>query len=392
MPPALMSPDRIFRVAVAVVMFLGVAARPCWALVNLNDGRDKIHVTGSVSFAWDSNIFAHQDGSGDYVMSASLTSDYTRKAGLIGVDASVTVNASHFNRFTTEDFRNPGFSVEFTKESGRTTGSLLLSAARESRADTAANIRDQSWLYSAGVNLKYPVIERYSLAGGANYSYQSYQDNSALVNLKTYSANVDLFYVYTMERDLFGGYRYRQENTSAGSKNTDHAFTLGLSGRILPKLNGSINAGYQIRNAHDYLQTAYLSGLTVNQYKSWTSAMSLTWSLSKRFGVTGQLSKDFSTTSTNETTDTLMASLDAQYTFTAKLSSVAGVAFSNSRFLGLPGGGRVDTNFSAHLGFNYSLNDHLKASLEETTDTNWSTSPYADFSRNSVTLSLTSRW
>lgn len=384
--------NRIFRVAVAGVLFLGVATLRCPALVNLNDGRDKIHVTGTVSFGWDSNIFARQSGGGDYVMSAGLTSDYTRKAGLIGVDASVSVNASRFNKFTTEDFKNPSFNLEFTKESGRTTGSLALSAARESQADTAANIRDQSWLYSAGLNLKYPVIERYSLSGGVNYSYHNYLDNTALVNLKTYSANLDLFYVYTSDRDLVGSYRYRQENTSADSKNTDHAFTLGLSGKILPKLNGSVNAGYQIRDSQEILSSAYHYGTIESQYTSWTSSISLTWSLSKRFSVSGQLSKDFSTTSTNDSTDTLMAGLNAQYTFTAKFSATAGVEFSNNRFLGLSGAGRVDTYFSTNIGFNYSLNDHLKASLVESLSTNWSTAPLADFSRNLLTLSLTSRW
>jgi hypothetical protein len=383
--------NRIFRVAVAGVVILGVATLPCPALVNLNDGRDKIHVSSTVSFAWDSNIFAHQGGGGDYVMSAGLTSDYTRKAGLISVDGSVAVNASRFNRFTTEDFKNPSFSLEFTKESGRTTGSLALSAARESRADTAANIRDQSWLYAAGLNLKYPVIERYSLSAGANYSFLKYQDNAALVDLKTYSANLDLFYVYTTDRDLTGGYRYRQENTSADSKNTDHAFTLGVSGKVLPKLNGSINAGYQIRNSQDLFHSPDLH-VVDSQYTSWTSSISLTWSLSKRFNVSGQLSKDFNTTSTNNTTDTLMTSLNASYTFSAKISASAGVDFSKNRFLGLSGSGRVDTYFSSHLGLNYSLNDHLKASLAETYAINWSTSPDADFSRNSTVLSLSSRW
>ena len=384
--------NRKFRVAVAGVMILGVATPPCPALVNLNDGRDKIHLTGNVSFAWDSNIFAHQGGSGDYVMSASLAADYARKAGLIGVDASVGVNASRFNRFSTEDFKNPSFSLELTKQSGRTTGSLTLSAARESRADTAANIRDQSWLYSAGLYLKYPVIERYSLSGGANYSAHNYQDNAALVNLKTYSANLDLFYVYTSDRDLSGGYRYRQENTSANSNNTDHAFTLGLSGKILPKLNGSVNAGYQIRNSREIFRSTYLYGTIESQYRSWTSTVALTWGLSKRFSVNGQLSKDFSTTSTNDSTDTLMTSLTAHYTFSSKISVSAGVDLSKNRFLGLSGDGRIDTFFSFNAGLSYSVNDHLKAALDESYSINWSSSPYADFSRNSVTLGLSSRW
>ena len=97
-----------------------------------------------------------------------------------------------------------------------------------------------------------------------------------MVDLKSYSANLDLFYVYTTDRDLSGGYRYRQENTSADSKNTDHAFTVGLSGKILSKLNGAINAGYQIRNSRDNLHNPSGNGILESQYTSWTSSISLT--------------------------------------------------------------------------------------------------------------------
>jgi hypothetical protein len=378
-----MSLKRTFRIAIAGVLCLGLGTLPCPALVTLNDGRDKVFVTGTTSVAWDSNIFARQDGGGDSVMSAGLIADYTRRAGLIGVDASAAINASNFSKFSSENFQNPSLTIEFTKQSGRTTGSLAFSAARENRADYAANIRDQSWYYTAALNLKYPVIQRYSLSGGVAYSSRKFQDTTSLVNLTSYSANLDIFYVYTSERDLFGGYRYRQEQTSAHSTFTDHAFTLGISGKILPKLNGTVRGGYQIRDTR---------GRETDQFTSWTSTAALTWNLSKRTTITGELSKDFSTTSTNATTDTLAANLSAQYNYSAKISASTGVSAGQNHFLGTISDGRKDRYFTYTIGLNYSLNDHFRASLNDSFTRNWSTLQYAEFTRNAITLNLTSRW
>jgi outer membrane receptor protein involved in Fe transport len=378
-----MSLHRTFRIVTTGAMCLAVAASPGWALVSFNDGRDKIFVTGSTSFAWNSNIFAHNGGGGDYIMSAGLASEYSRRAGLIGVDAGVAVNASRFNTYSTEDFKNPSLHLELSKQSGRTTGSLALGAARESRADSAANIREQSWFYSAGLNLKYPVIERYSLSGGLSGSSRKFQDATALVDLTTYAANIDLFYVFTSDRDLIAGYRYRVENSSAHTKSIDQSLTFGVSGRIIPRLNGSVRGGYQVRKTLSIYDS---------QYASWTSSAAVTWSATKRVSVSGSLSKDFSTTSTDLTTDTLSANLDAQFSYSAKLSANAGLGWSDNRFLGTSGDGREDTSFSYNLGLSYRMNDHLSLALTYSYSRNWSTLDYADFARSGLSLSLSSRW
>lgn len=119
-----------------------------------------------------------------------------------------------------------------TKDSGRTTGALSLLAQRDSRADPAANMRTDSWNYDAGLDFRYPVIERYSVSGSLDYGLRDYTDNTVLVDLSTYAASADLFYVVTTARDLIAGYRMRSSNTSADTSFQDHAFTLGVSGRI----------------------------------------------------------------------------------------------------------------------------------------------------------------
>jgi hypothetical protein len=85
------------------------------------------------------------------------------------MNASVSVSASRFQDNQDQDFSNPYYSVEFTKQSGRTTGSFTLSGARESRADAAVNMRSTSWFYNTGLNVRYPA-GIYTFAGFVGYA------------------------------------------------------------------------------------------------------------------------------------------------------------------------------------------------------------------------------
>lgn len=372
------------RFALAAVLAAGIACPPAPALVSLNDGRNQIFVTASAGFTWDSNIYANATSSGDYLFNAALGLELKRRAGLIAVDGSVMIDATQFADNTSENSLNPRFRTEFSKQSGRTTGVLALGAARQSRADSATNLRSESWLYDATLNLKYPVIERYSIAGSVGYSRLDYLNNAILVDLETFSASADLFYVYTSERDLFAGYRYRHGDTSASTAFDDHAFTLGVSGRILPKLNGVVRFGYQVRQP---------SGTAEDSYEAFTASAAATWNLSRRLGLTVQAAKDFSTTATNLNVDALTFNLDAQYTMNSKLSFSAGVGYGINDFLGAPGGNRHDEFFSWTAGVTYRvLDERLSASLVYAYLRNWSTLDYSDFERNSLNLNLSSRF
>jgi hypothetical protein len=299
------------------------------------------------------------------------------------MDATVAVDASRYGKFTSEDFQNPSLRTEFTKQSGRTTGSLVLSAARSSQADSAANIRDESWTYQADLNLKYPVIERYSISGNVGYMQRNFVGNSSLVNLKSYSAGLDLYYVYTTERDLLAGYHFREDETSADTKTFDHSFTAGLSGRLLWQLHGAVRAGYVVHVSE---------GATNGTYGSWTANGNIGWNPTRRTAMTAQLSKDVSITSTDVSVDSTAVAVDGQYSYNSKTALVFGTGWSNSRFLGALGGGRRDQNWNWNVGVNRTLTNYLKATLNYTFAENWSTDSFADFVRRSVTLTLVTRF
>jgi hypothetical protein len=395
------------RAALAVLLAVGIACAPARALVTLNDSHDHIFVTGSFGVSHDSNIFANSASRGDFAYNAGFTAEYTRRAGWIGVNASVAISASRYATVKGANFSNPTYSMELTKQTGRTTGSFTLSGARESRADAAVNSRSSSWNYNSGLNFKYPINERFTLAGNLGYSSRKYVDQAessdtetpaatALSNLSSYSASFDLFNVFTNTRDLFAGYRYRYGESSKNLSTTDHAFTLGVSGRIISGINGSFRIGYQTRTPHG-------GGAHDNsKYDAITAGSTATYAINRKLSFNGSLSKDFSTTGADISVDTTTATLDLTYAYSSHWNFLAGTGWGDSRFLG--NAGRV-TLLDGSLGPNrhdnyatwsltaaYSLNEHFKASFTYTWFENWSTLSYADFIRQSWALSLSSRW
>jgi outer membrane receptor protein involved in Fe transport len=374
------SPRAWMRAALFVAPFV-----TAHALVKFNDGHDEIFVTGTVGVGYDSNIFGYNGGEGDTTYNASLDLEYTRKAGMLGVNAGLGWDFSKFQEFTSEDFANPHARLEVTKDSGRTTGSVTAGVKRESRADSAINIRTTSWEYDAGLNVKYPVIERYSLTGLVAWNRRDFQDNFELVDLNTWSIGSDLFYVYNSQRDLFGGYRLRVTDTTADTQDVDHNFSIGTSGKIISTINGSARVGYQRR------ESSRANGMR-ESFDGFSSIVSATWSGFKRLNVTGQLSSDFNTIATDASVNTTAAGLDAQYAFNARVSAFAGTGVGYTRFLGLLGDGRRDTYFTWNTGVAYTLNDHFKATLSYVHFKNWSTLAFSDYTRNTISLNLSSRW
>ena len=389
---------RHLRGCIALVLAGCLACPPASALVTLNDGRDRIYVTGTAGIAWDSNVFAANGSAGDYILTSGLTAEYQRRAGWIGVNGRMAVNLGRFDSIDGQDFSDPSFSLEFTKQTGRTTGSVTLGFARESRADAAVNTRSESQNYNAGLNFKYHIVGNFDLAGQFGYSQRKYADSTTFSDLSTYNADLDLFHVFSSERDVILGYRYRFSETSRDTSSSDHGVNLGLHGKIVRGINGTLRVGYQTRTPH--------GGPSRNDtFSTWTASGSVAYALNKKTSVSAQISKDFSTTAVDTSVDTLTASLDAQYALSSRWMFSSSVAFGDTRFLG--DGGRVlislgppailgpqrhDNFFSWTTSASFALNEHLKIGMSYLWFQNWSTIAFADFTRSSWNVNVSSRW
>jgi len=369
--------------ATALLSAIALCGNRSLALVSMNDGHDKVFVTGTFGFSWDSNIDANSLGSSDVVTTAGILAEYVRHAGMLGIDASLGASQLVFASQTANNSLNPTARIQISKSAGRTTGSLSVFARRENSTDSSSNTRALSWNYGTDLALNYPVIERYSLAGDFGYEYQDFKDNSRLVDLRSVNAGVNLFYMLDSQRDFFAGYRYRHDLTTGLSRFDDHDFHLGLKGMILPKLIGTVSGGYQRRVAR--------SGAS-EHFDSFSTVASATWSINKQTSLTGMLSKDFRTTAIDLPSETEAASLRLARTLNPRWSLSGDLGVGHVRYLGARSAGRNDTYFTAGISLEYSMNDHFKASLGYNYLENWSSLSFADYKRNSVSLSLRSRW
>ena len=356
---------------------------PATALVRWNEAKDQVYVKGTAAWIYDSNIYTNSDAEADSIIQGSVGAEYRRQAGLIGVNADVGFTIAEFGENADESFANPTMRVEFTKDTGRTTGTFAFNGNRSSRADPAANARIDSWNYGADLRVKYPVNDRHTFSGGLDWRRQDYENNAALVDLNTSSLSADWFYVFTEERDLFGGYRLRFSESSAGNKYADHSISGGISGRIIRGLNGSARVGYQVRKD---LRGA---GETFNGFNA---SMTSTWNFTRKISLSVRVSKDFNVTSTNISTDATTGNLDLQYARTAKLVLGTGIGVGHTKFLGLEGGDREDTFMSYYGRILYTFSEKLIISGTYSYFQNWSTLVFSDFERDSITFDASSRF
>jgi hypothetical protein len=377
----------------AAVASVAVAAPRARALVSLEDGRDHLFVDATADVAYDSNVFTNAQNQGSLEFTGTIGTEFTRRAGWIGVNASASLDWASYTKFRSLDYVDPKFKAELTKQTGRTTGSLTFGIQREDRADVDVNTRDISWNTNVGLNFQYPVIERYSISGTFNYAQVDYEDQGLFTNQTTYSGSLYLYYILNDVRDLFLDYRTELTDEARGAGNElDNSLTAGVSGKVIGPFNGSLQAGYAKR-----APTGAKGKFSVGS-DDVTASGTLTWSLSRRMTLSSNLARDFSTTAQAESIESTTLGFTFQDSFTAKSSLTLDLAGGENSFLGAqgdtaPGGKRrVDTFASLSASYFYTLNKHLKAYVTGSYYRNWSTLPFAEFPREQASMGLSSHW
>jgi hypothetical protein len=372
-----------YRAGLIVLLVGGIIPVPARALLTFDEGHDQLFATGSFSVAYDTNIAANRFDQADTIYSAGAGLEYSRRAGIISVDASTGMSISRFNKTTSDDFSDPHLQTEFSAKDDRTTADLTLNAARESQADIVSGVRAVSWDYAAGLNTSYRVTDRYSLSSIFGYTLKDFVNEPGLANLTSYNAGLNLAYTIDSARDLFVGYNFGLQETSHNTSFDNHSLNVGIEGKILPKLKGTISIGYELEVPH---------GSTDHGTSAMTEAIDLAWNFSRRLKIGSNLSQNFSATSTTGSVNTLAASLDANFSLNSKTSLTGGVGGGYNRFIGAVSAGRRDTYFTWNAGVSYTINDHFTTSLSYTHYENWSTASLSDFIRNTISLALSMRF
>ncbi len=364
----------------ASLLVLMVAAAPrAMALLTFNDGTDQVFVGATYTFGYDSNVFAQKNARGSSTQNYTLGANYTRRAGLISVTAGLNWEFGSFGSFSAQNFADPGYTVTFTKGTGRTTGALAFSAQKTDQPDPDSNSRAIAWNYSSSLNLRYPVNERYYFTNTTSYGDTLYLNKVLYANLGSISDGLNLNYVYDSKLDFSGGYNFGFSHTTTTS-NYDHSLTVGASGSLLPKVTGSVSGGFEERHSID-------SGLTSN-YGSFTANGALAWRYSHLLSFAGSVNKGFSTSSTDVSLDTTGVSLNTDVNAIRRLRTGFVISCTKTDFLGIQGAGRRDTlwQFIANVGT--AITTHIRANLAYAHTINYSNFSGAEFTGNSISLTL----
>lgn len=362
-----------------IVLALLIPQQSVFALLNIDGTRNQVFVFGSATISYDSNVFAENSERGDYILAASAGLELKRRAGIIAVNVRATFDYQQFSEYTDQTTWNPSFFVELNKTTGRTTGALTVNAFRSSKADSAVNLRTQSWNYPVGLNIKYPINDKLYVTSATGYLKRSYTDSVQLLSYTDYSESIDVFYVYTSKLDLVGGYRLRVGSTNL-STTTDHNFSLGATNGLLPKVNGTVRLGYQFRTIDS----------TGRSYSQLNAMVSLTWLATRKFTMSNQTSRDFTTTATGGSVDTLSTALRAVYVFTRRFEASAGVGYGRNLFLDGPA--RQDDYFTWDVGLGLNWSEHLRVAASFNYMLNWSSFALSDFERTGYSLNVSSRF
>lgn len=370
------------RLVITISLGLVLGLVPSHALLNVDGSRNQFFTFGSVTYAYNSNLFAEASGRGDNSITATAGLELKRRAGLIGVNATFKIDYERFERYAAENALKPNFSLELNKMNGRTTGALTLRTYRETLSDSAVNLRTSTWNLPLALNLKYPINDKFYATSETTYLQRRYTDTTIFRDLTDYAEGLDLFYVYTSKLDLLAGYRVRRSQTTAGHDTTDHWFNVGATGGLFAKLNGTLRLGYQIRQADSGQENfTHLNALAA-----------LSWPVTRKIRLDGQIGRDFNTIATGASVDTSSINLRTAYAYSRKLGLFAGVTYGHNLFLGVTQAQRQDSFFSTDLGARYLLNEYLSVTTGYTILHNWSSLNFADFERRGLSFNFTSRF
>lgn len=372
----------ILRPRFCCLLGLGLlASLPARALFNLNQGKDVVYLSGTYTIGYDSNVFTRAASAASMTQSASLAMDYARQAGLIAVTANVSGTWGQFEGVRGQDYVDPSIAISLRKRQGRTTGVLSLAARRQSQPDPDVGQRTESWSYTGGVDLRYPINDRYFLTNSFQSASRRYSGASVFTNLITHRDAIAVNYAYTSKLDLNAGYSITYSDTSHDTTAVDQAITVGATGSILPKLTGTVRVGLQRRSS----DARSIGG---ESHSSFTSGTTLKWLYSRRLSVNFDLNDDYTISATDISVNRTTAGLHAAFAISSKYAASAGFSYTLSDFLGKAGDGRQDEilQFDASLGV--AITTRLRTSLAYDYSLNSSTLSAADYERHNLSLSL----
>lgn len=374
-----MKPTPLF--ALSSLLFPALSAN---AFMNLGEG--EITLTANSTLTYDSRISARSLDQGDTVLNLRTGLAYSRPSRNFVLGASFGVVVQRYLDFTENDDENFYFDVSITPteriETSRftITGSLIL----DSRTSTDEQVGDivTTRTYGARVGVLYDPNRHYNINLNASATRDD-PESDRYFQQDRYTAGVTL--EVPINQDYFSefgvSYSRNESDRTTNSQGDTYTGFVGLSGRILPKLSGTIRVGAQER------ETRAL-GSDTGPYASG----GLTWSVGELTSLNFNLSHQFGTTIDDRSTESTSASLSANRQLNRRLTGFAGLRYDEEDLTSAGDGDRTDEEYSVFGGLNFDLNAWSNLSMNISYSDQTSSDSQFEFDRWRISLSASARW
>jgi hypothetical protein len=356
-------------------------------LVSIGDTVD-IFFRGSISGQYRSNVFNNSAKNSDYILTVSpgLEANFDR-GGPANLSIVFREDFVRYNRFTSQNNNLTNVFVNGSYASGPLTSEAGFSFQQTDTNTTSVlpvvipqQVRRN--MYNAYVKGKYDISPKTYVDGGFNWSRTEYTNNAAFGNRysnnNTYSFPINGLYRYSEKLDIGLGYRYRYTDNQRVTNSQDHFISLALRGELLPKLNGSLNVGYQIRERSGQPNKESLSINSVFDYL-----------YSPKLTLFAAFDRDFDTSAVGFSTENTGGRIGGRYQITPLISSTASVGYTYTEYLNNP---RTDKTTRANLSVTYSPNNYLAFTAGYSYENNNSNAAGASYMGHTVNLTASLRY
>lgn len=361
-----------------------LAATPAFAAPFLAIGENaELFLTASTSVRFEDNI--------DYAPSGAERSDeifeFTPGLELVFGKSSLTRGSlSIYERFiaysNNTQFNDQLFNAVFSSTYDGAKLSVKTNASYRELSQTTQDVQAiiGSTRVAAGVGGELALTEKTKIGVGFQYDNHDY-DPPALADRTTYTVPVNYYFAIRPKLDLSAGVRYRKTDVSQGNPDSeDFFFNVGARGEFTPKLTGSFNIGYTIRDTEGGSDDSLL-GFDAG----------LAYAYSPKTQITLDASNDFDTGSAGNNQEKSSITLGASSMISPAFSLRSSITYQHIDYVGV-GGGRTDDYVIFSAGATYILNQHINFAASYSHYNNSSNNGPSEFSANVLSLSANFRY
>ncbi len=356
-------------VLAAFILVAGLA--PARGLVPVAGG--ELYLTGEVRGVYDSNLFANRNDVDDFYLTVTPELEFQRQTGVLHLDLrSGIVVRRHLDHsvLNAEDlYAEAELRYPVVPGRTRTDQDLGLHYRESTRAveNTGSRPTDEEtgdvaedWRFGADYGIRHHLTEKTAVRSRLAGERREFR-RGRWSDRDTYSAGADAIWIYSEKLDLFSGYRFRRTLTrrrpegvrSVSSR--DHQVSAGAEGELLPKVSGSLRAGYQIRD---------FDARDRGSRDQFSFDADTTWEATAQTQVSLGASRDFRTSADERDVDSTSVTLTATHRLTEPYRLDARLHYLHERFgATATTSGRSEHTVGAESGIRYSLTERASAAL-----------------------------